>query len=444
MKKLFVLAVAALMLVAFSGPAAAEVKVGGKIVFDTYLQQMNAEYRGRTLAAPTISSFKEFVMENNSSTNIHVKWTSDDKKFGAYLEIAVGGGNDFPSGVQYQNAAGVMVGATGLGNINAVDSVYARLSYGWWEFAPGCKLTFGQDYTGFSPLSPLGQMQGTAAGQFKVVGIGFGNLMAGRVYQVRGDFKIGDMGSLGIALIDPHGASLLQGTHWGKNATVNVMGNQICPAGSEETTLPRIDITAKLNFGNISLYPGIVYKKMEWDQPAAPIAGAEMDITTMLYSLGAKANFGPFGITAEFNAGDNPGNANLLTDGTYFGYGPLGAGTGIDMAAIVDGNNQVSDTEFYGYWIDLSYKFGHMTLHGVYGRQHIENDMGQTAALVNNPDIENTRSMWSVNLWIPLSRNMIIIPEMVFYDYGDREIQGMASADLGKASIFGLQWLIMF
>ncbi len=448
MKKCFVFAVAAFMLVAFSGVAAAGVKVGGTISFDTYYQKFNAEYMGRTALAPLIDDFSEIAMENNSSTNINVRWTSDDNKFGAYLEIAVGASNDFPSGIQYQNAASLLPTGVGqnniLGSFNAADTVYARYTYGWWQVTDGFKLTVGQDTTPFAPMNAMGQMQGTAAGQFKVVGLGFGNTHSGRVYQVRGDFKLGKLGNLGISLVDPHGSSLLNGTHWGKNGTLNAFGNQVCPVGTEESTMPRIDIGATLNLGPVTLYPSILYKKMEWERTPATPANAELDIKTMLYSLGLKANFGPVSLTGEITAGDNAGNANLLVNGIWFGYGPAGGGASFDTAAIIDGANKVADTEYLAYFLDLGFKFGHMTLHGVYGRCKIENDFGTTAALVNNPDRENTRSIWAINLWVPLSKNMIIIPEMVFYDYGDREIQNAVAQDLGKANIFGIQWLIMF
>jgi len=39
---------------------------------------------------------------------------------------------------------------------------------------------------------------------------------------------------------------------------------------------------------------------------------------------------------------------------------------------------------------------------------------------------------------------MIVIPELNFWDYGDRKIQGLADQELGKATIYGIGWLFIF
>jgi hypothetical protein len=428
MKKSLIVAVAAAVCIGLSGTAMADLKVGGKICFDTYLQSFDDTYMGKWAAAPTITDFSETGFENNSSTNLNVRWT--DGNFGMYLELAMGASNDQ-----------TVLQAT-RGSLHPVDNVYTRYSYGWWDFGAG-KLTVGQDNTGFSPLVPM-QMCGTGSGQFKIIGIGFGDIYSGRVYQVRGDFKLGEIGSLGIALVDPHGSSLGQGLYLTNSGGVHpAWGYQITPAGKEETTMPRIDISAVLKFGPVSVYPGLLYNKKTWDDVAP---GQDDAITTSLYSLGVKYATGPFGVAAEYTGGTNPGDADLLTDGTYFGYGPpSGFGAGLDMAAVVDSTGKVSDTDLSAWWVDLSYKFGYNTIHAMYGQQSIEND-SVPCALTGGTDvkIENTRTWMGLNVWIPLSKHMIVIPELNFWDYGDRKIQGLADQELGKATIYGIGWLFIF
>jgi len=437
MKKFLIIALAAAVCIGFSELAMADVKVGGRISFDTYMQSFDANYKGKSALDPAITDFSELNFENNSSTNLHVKWTEAD--FGMYLELAMGSNNE-------QN----ILQAT-QGTLEPVDNVFTRYSYGWWDFGAG-KLTVGQDNTGFSPLNPM-QMCGTGSGQFKIIGIGFGNIYSGRVYQLRGNFDLGETGSLGVALVDPHGSSLAQGLYFTDTGGAHpYWGYQITPAGSEETTMPRIDISAVLKFAGVRLYPGLLYQKITWDDVPA---GADDEITTTLYSVGAKTSFGAFGIAAEYNMGQNPGNANLLTDGTYFKYGSRPSalapaaltglyGTGFDMAAVVDSSGKVSDTDFTGYWVDLSYKFGHNTFHAIYGQQHIENDKVPYLFTGTDLKMKNTRTMMSFNVWIPLSKNLIVIPEVNFWDYGDREIEGQADAGLGEATIYGINWLFMF
>jgi hypothetical protein len=428
MKKSLIVAVAAAVCIGLSGTAMADLKVGGKICFDTYLQSFDDTYMGKWAAAPTITDFSETGFENNSSTNLNVRWT--DGNFGMYLELAMGASNDQ-----------TVLQAT-RGSLHPVDNVYTRYSYGWWDFGAG-KLTVGQDNTGFSPLVPM-QMCGTGSGQFKIIGIGFGDIYSGRVYQVRGDFKLGEIGSLGIALVDPHGSSLGQGLYLTNSGGVHpAWGYQITPAGKEETTMPRIDISAVLKFGPVSVYPGLLYNKKTWDDVAP---GQDDAITTSLYSLGVKYATGPFGVAAEYTGGTNPGDADLLTDGTYFGYGPpSGFGACLDMAAVVDSTGKVSDTDLSAWWVDLSYKFGYNTIHAMYGSQSISND-SVPCALTGFTDvkIENTRTWMGLNVWIPLSKHMIVIPEVNFWDYGDRQIEGLADQELGKATIYGIGWLFIF
>jgi len=200
----------------------------------------------------------------------------------------------------------------------------------------------------------------------------------------------------------------------------------------------------------VSVYPGLLYNKKTWDDVAA---GQDDTITTSLYSLGVKYATGPFGVAAEYTAGKNPGNADLLTNGIYMGYGPAGGGVPVagfgacfDMAAVVDSTGKVSDTDFSGYWVDFSYKFGYNTIHAIYGQQHIENDSVPFlfAAPGTNLQMENTRTVMTFNVWIPLSKHMIVIPEVNFWDYGDRQIQGQDDVELGKANIYGISWLFIF
>jgi hypothetical protein len=437
MKKSLIVAVAAAVCVGLSGPAMADLKVGGKICFDTYLQSFDDTYMGNSTLDPTITDFSETGFENNSSTNLNARWT--DGNFGMYLELAMGASNDQ-----------TVLQAT-RNSLHPVDNVYTRYSYGWWDFGAG-KLTVGQDNTGFSPLVPM-QMCGTGSGQFKVIGIGFGDIYSGRVYQVRGDFKLGEIGSLGIALVDPHGSSLGQGLYLtNSGGTHPVWGYQITPAGKEETTMPRIDISAVLKFGPVSVYPSLLYNKKTWDDVAP---GQDDEITTSLYCLGIKYATGPFGVAAEYTGGTNPGDADLLTDGTYFGYGPRPSpfapaahtgvfGTGFDMAAVVDSTGKVSDTDLSAWWVDLSYKFGYNTIHAMYGQQSIENDKVPYLFTGTDVKMENTRTWMGLNVWIPLSKHMIVIPEVNFWDYGDRQIEGLADQELGKGTIYGIGWLFIF
>ena len=82
----------------------------------------------------------------------------------------------------------------------------------------------------------------------------------------------------------------------------------------------------------------------------------------------------------------------------------------------------------------------------MYGSQSIENDSVpyRFAAPGTDLKMENTRTWMGLNVWIPLSKHMIVIPEVNFWDYGDRQIEGFDDAELGKATIYGIGWLFIF
>ena len=107
MKKLFVLGIAALLLVAFSVPAMAEVKIGGIIFTDAYYIQRNSKSAAIYEGTNGKESYGNTRIELPVITRLYGRWTNEDN-VGMYIEFGIGGAS----------------GGT---------SVVLRHAYGWWD-----------------------------------------------------------------------------------------------------------------------------------------------------------------------------------------------------------------------------------------------------------------------------------------------------------------------
>lgn len=377
MKKLFVIGMAVLLLVAFTMPAMAKVKIGGIVFTDIYYLDRNTANAGAT------DSLTITTIEVPSITRLYGRWTNEDN-VGMYIEFGIGGAS----------------GATG---------VAVRHAYGWWDVNPMFRIMAGHSTTPFSPLNPS-QLLGTQSGSLNIIGVGYGDFYSGRFPQVRGTFKFGKVARLEIALVDPNGGATGPWT-----------------SAQNNTKIPRIDIGVPIYAGPVHIYPGFIYQHRTMDNVTP--AGADNALDTYIGSLGLKAGFGPFGIACEGNYGKNWGNTRGL-----FGNSP----SAILAGAVLKNNGQINDAETYSFWFDLSYKFGPITPHLIYGQQKTKNE---TAAGAN---MEVRTSMIGFSVPIDLAKGFRIRPEFMWYDDGSTSTAGAASVDNGKYSIYGVQFQITF
>ncbi|MEE9418924.1 MAG: hypothetical protein V3W43_05570 [Desulfatiglandaceae bacterium] len=320
MKKLFIFGFAALLLVAFTAPAMAKVKMGGIIFTDFYYLDRDKNNAGST------EPLTNTRIEVPGITRLNGRWTNEDN-VGMFIEFGLGGA----------------LGAT---------DTSLRHAYGWWDVSPMFTLMAGHSTTPFSQLNPS-QLLGTNSGSLNIIGLGYGDFYSGRFPQVRGTFRFGKVARLEIALVDPSGGNA---GPWPATAQNN-------------SKLPRVDIAVPLHFGPVRLYPGFLVQQKSVD--LAP-AGVDDSITTYIGTIGAKAGFGPFGIAAEGNWGKNVGNTRM-----GMGNSPS---TGTIASATLLNTNQIHDAETFSFWIDASFKFGPATPHLMYGLQESKN---QTAAGAN-------------------------------------------------------------
>lgn len=425
MKKLFVLGMAALLLVAFSVPAMADVKIGGIIFTDFYYLDRNKEsmFNPGPIKVPSLlpsptgarmgerySSYTNTTIQIPNITRLYGRWTNEDN-VGMYIEFGIGQGG----------------GGIDASSSDDQNSVVVRHAYGWWDVNPMFQIMAGHSTTPFSPLNPE-QLLGTRSGSVNIIGVGYGDYYAGRFTQVRGTFHFGKVAKLEIALVDPNGNMAVYGAYnpitgapW-NGAGLNVTNN---------TVIPRIDIGVPIYLGPVHLYPGFLWQRRAVDIiSTAGVTSPDDNITTWIGSLAAKLGFGPFGFSIEGNYGENWGNTRGLA--------------GMSMPVLISGavaknNNSINNAETYSFWADLSYKFGPVTPNLIYGQMKTKNK-------VSGSDVNNDcrSQMYGISVPIDLAKGFRLRPEFMWYDDGDYNVDNLGSQDLGHYTVVGVQFQITF
>ncbi|MBW1779773.1 MAG: porin [Deltaproteobacteria bacterium] len=404
MKKLFVIGIAALLLVAFTMPAMAKVKIGGIIFTDFYYIDRDKENALARGIGDGKTSYNTTAIQLPNITRLYGRWTNEDN-VGMYIEFGIG--------------------QTGGAIDDASDNgVGLRHAYGWWDVNPMFQIMAGKSTTPFSPLNPS-QLIGTRSGEVNIIGVGYGDFYSGRFVQVRGTFNFGKVARLAIALVDPNGKLAAGDLH-------------PVTSGVNNTTIPRIDIGVPLYLGPVHLYPGFCYQHRSYDNSTYGGKPIDNNINSYIGSLGAKLGVGPFGLAAEGNWGKNWANMRGLA-----GVSPSVAwradGVNPISAATVDASNKIHDAETYSWWVDLSFKFGPVTPHVMYGQQKSKNVLIGT-----NTKVEAKTQMVGFSVPIDLAKGFRIRPECMWYDDGDGQVAGSKSTDFGKYAIYGVQFQITF
>jgi len=395
MKKLFVVGLAALLLVAFAVPAMADVKIGGIIFTDFYYidrdkDNMFNPQRGH-------SSYSNTAIQVPNITRLYGRWTNEDN-VGMYIEFGLGQGG----------------GGIDASSSDDQNSAVVRHAYGWWDVNPMFQIMAGHSTTPFSPLNP-NQLLGTRSGSVNIIGVGYGDYYAGRFAQVRGTFSFAKVAKLEIALVDPNGAQSAGGQFYPSSYRAN------------NTVIPRVDVSVPIYLGPVHLYPGILWQRRGVDGTPNNI---DDNITTWIATLGAKMGFGPFGFMIEGNYGENWGNTRGLA-----GYSQPAR----ISSASLKSNYDINNAETYSWWVDLSYKFGPITPSLIYGQMKTENKLSGTES-----DTSAKSQMYGVSVPIDLAKGFRLRPELMWYDDGDMKIEGRTSENLGKYMIAGVQFQITF
>ncbi len=403
MKKLFLAGVLAVFLLGLVSPCMALVKIGGIVFTDFYYldrDKANADFSGVGNGSDpyTVTS-----LQVPDITRLYAKWSNEDN-VGMYIELGIGQEDD---AISESTSNGVML----------------RHAYGWWDVNDSFQIMAGKSTTPFSPLNPS-QLLGTRSGSLNIVGAGYGNFYSGRFAQVRGTYRFCKNARLAIALVDPNGTARDIGDYGPWDDWLITAQNN--------TKIPRVDISLPFYVGPVYIYPSFLYQHRTVDiiSPGMGTSGSvENDLDSYIGSLGFKFGFGPIALLGEGNWGKNWGNTRGLMGNSMPAL--------LSSAMLDPFTNKIDDAETYSYWFDLSYKFGVITPHVVFGEMSTSNKyLGF--------DLDAKSRMWGFSVPIDAAKGFRIRPEVMWYDDGELKIRNVGNLDNGKYAIYGVQFQVTF
>jgi hypothetical protein len=398
MKKVFLSGALAVFFLMLALPGMAKVKIGGIVFTDFYYldrSAANAEFSGvgndpyavTTVQVPDI-------------TRLYATWTNEDN-VGMYIELGMGQED-------------------GEIDLNQSNDVTLRHAYGWWQVTPGFRLMAGKSTTPFSPLNPS-QLLGTRSGSLNIVGVGYGNFYSGRFAQLRGTYQFCKNARMALALVDPNGSARYIGAYgpWSDFAII----------AQNNTKIPRIDISLPFYVGPVYFYPSFMYQHRTVDIIGTGGGSVDNDLDSYIGSLGFRFGMGPVSFVGEGNWGKNWGNTRGLIGNSL---------PAIISSAMLDPfTNRIDDADTYSYWFDLSYRFGVITPHLVFGEMSTSNKyLGF--------DLDSKSRMWGFSVPIDLAKGFRIRPEVMWYDDGELKIENVGNLDNGKYAIYGVQFQVTF
>jgi len=339
--------------------------------------------------------------------------------------------------------ASVKAGDIG-GRFEYGTGINLRRLYGTWNFGPG-ELLVGQEYT---PLFwPISDQCGLGGGDC-------GLIFWGTVYTGRQPELMLTMGGFKVALIDPYSSGLLEsgGTEAG---VVSVPSGTPCPSGSilvaddgttaycavaatapnfdvvdTDQTLPKIEASYTFNLGPAALFIGGGYNTYDVQ---GVLAGTDQvgdeSIDSFVLTAATKMGFGPFYVNAQASWAQNPGSFNLTQDNL------------LTQPAYDFASNKWEDVDSFFWAVALGFKVSDMLkLEGGIG--NIDNSRDDPTGAGANV----THKVWAYYLQAAISpvKNVFIIPEVGYVDYGELETDNAPDVEQGDATYFAVKWQINF
>jgi len=418
MKKLFLLALTCVCCLALALPAMAQVKVGGMVTLDwNYIDRDEARAANVAGTAPIgvapaqlnyDNGYEDMRMEMPMVINfLQVSYVSKDKVVSGLVRWRLGS-------------------AGASGTTGAINLYYAYLNY---KFSDMFSMRFGRQDTILAPMS-VSQLSGFDSWGH-IVGIGWGNENHTSLRDgITAQFNLSPMIALKLGIFDNQTDNAEAPVGFGTNPSPV---GAVPPTVREENDVPRFDVALPISWNFLKIIPSFSYLTQEYDQV---IAGSQNDIDVWAAALSAHAAFGPFSITAEVVFGEN------LGVGSYSGGSLLNS----NLTAYLDaaGNWQVQDSDDMAFFVDLAFKFGPATLHGIYGQLNSESE-GNPIVGLDAAEYDITRQMYGLACPITIGGGFSIRPELFFYDFDDDALMaGAQNMDLGEETVFAVLFMLNF
>jgi hypothetical protein len=408
MKKLLIMALAALFCLALELPATAKVEVGGEITLDwTYVRLSPERAQGAVLVGrtPTSNGFGDMnFIAPITGNRLNARYTSDDGALVGFVELR-----------------------GGVSGACCPDTDFWYL-YIQWQITPTNRITFGLQTTNFARFWPN---QWVGFPLTTMWGVNFGNVNHATTRPgIKGYWRISDMFGLVWGLWEN------EPIYGSAGAIIFIPPRGPPPPASmfvqSEYNVPRVDLALPIRFPWGRIEPSFTWSRVEFDQ--VPWQG---DDRYDMYgvSLGGKGSWGMFSATAEITWGQNLGG------GSYRGAETARPIFYVDGA----GNTVVADAESLAWFLDVGFKFGRNTIDLMYGQIAYENDGIPGVAFPADPfEVERTFSFYGISWRIGVATGFTIRPELMFYDWDDNIKFNRRNLDAGKQWLLGVQFKLTF
>jgi hypothetical protein len=441
MKKLFVVAMAAMLCVCFALPAAAEVKISGMLWVDFYVRDISPEVNyvnaggfGGVVTPPFVAGdypvsdgVKDFQINAPLSQNyLNFSYANSKGTYGAIMTLFAGYTNDWSTWNMMGNQSSIwwkpMANLTlRLGKINQfVGGLYPFTGVGNAEYYRNL-----DDPIATGAISGAGGMaSGPATGQVPAA-IAFGNLHTSAKPGIHAEYKINDMFTLNLGIYDPDYDTV-------DNDNFTLLSTR--GAGTtaiQEGVLPRFDISLPITVGNFYIQPKAGWLRKEYDEVAA---NQDDSFDIWMMGVDASVKFGPVTLAGEYVRGQNLGAGNFT--GGLSTQGP--------RAYTVGGITHISDTEQVMYWGELSWTVTPKVLiRGSYGKIEATDDVNPA---LTADDWLFERSFMALNLRYAVAPNFFIHPSWSRLIYGDSNKYGLGArtVDGGDLDLYGVSFYIIF
>jgi hypothetical protein len=419
MKKYFVFACAALLLVGFSVPAMADVNLYGRVYFDTYVLQTDKEAGNSRFLGQTP------WLANNAGINTNVSNVVYRNTAPQYPQAPAGAvtGNDDTDLIWGLDTIITRFGARfSSGKLSANVEIrpwsasyyrhwWADYNFGAWAIRIG---------KWWDPLFFASQGANALFGGGIAYGANPVGDPAARTPMIRIAVPLPNkLGNWYLAFQENEGAN---------RAGITAQG--VAFAATEyDISLPKIASSLRLNFAPTSwlLYGGY----QTHDEVGRLASGAEQEFSIDAYVVGlsGSATFGPFYFGANIWTSENP------TD--YQGAAaqcPWGA-------RYYATNNSIEDAEAWGLQLKGTFKFNDMiSLELAYGYQDNER---KDITVTTGRDDEDKFQQFDIVLPINIAKGFTIYPNISIYDNKDSTVAGVVT-DEGEQIVYGVTWAFFF
>ncbi|MBF0497781.1 MAG: hypothetical protein HQK58_14600 [Deltaproteobacteria bacterium] len=188
--------------------------------------------------------------------------------------------------------------------------------------------------------------------------------------------------------------------------------------------LPGLEFSVGYKTSRFYIAPGFAWGRVRWQ--GVP-KGEDDAVAAWLVNLPFQINCGPAVLRLNPYYGRNIG---AFTRNDRNGYG---------KPILVD--EEFKDVTQYGGWVHLGVKFGIVSANLIYGHSHYRNDDWARQGAASWVNDNYSRNAYVINFPVAVATNFHLVPELGYYDYGDRP---QDNVNLGKEILAGVQFQIEY